>query len=424
MEILVILLLILANGLLSMSEIAVVSLRKSKIQAEAKEGSSSAKQVAKLCADPDRFFSTVQIGITFIGILTGIYSGDALSEDFAHCLKKTGVPVEYSIVLAQTIIVILATYLTLVFGELVPKRIGFSSPEKISKIVASPMLLLSKIAHPFVWILSKSTSVIATILCIKKRSEHVTEEEIKQMIAEGAKTGEVQTIEKNIVDRAFTLGDRRITSIMTPRPDIVGIETNMSKSEILKVLETSPHIIYPVYKKTLDDIVGVVSVKDLICDISSTEFNLNKHLRNVCFINEFVKVYDTLETLRKKKIKYAIINGEFGITMGIVTMNDVLDALVGDMPEIDEEPDIIERKDGSLLVNGQCSFYDFIMKVNATNTKDTSYNTVGGMILAQIGKIPNVGDKVQWDNFVFEVVDMDSIRIDKVLISKKQEENE
>ncbi len=424
MDILVILLLILANGLLSMSEIALVSLRKSKIIAEAKEGSASAKQVAKLSADPDRFFSTVQIGITFIGILTGIYSGDALSEDFAQFLQKVGVPASYSIILGQSIIVIIATYLTLVFGELVPKRIGFSHPEGIAKIVASPMLLLSKIAHPFVWLLSKSTSAVATILRIKKRNETVTEEEIKQMIAEGAKTGEVQTIEKNIVDRAFTLGDRRITSIMTPRPDIVGIEINMNRSEILDVLKKSPHIIYPVYKKTLDDIVGVVSIKDLIGEISLPNFDLKSHLRNVCFFNEFVKVYDSLEILRKEKRKYAIINGEFGITMGIVTMNDVLDALIGNMPEKDEEPDIVERADGSLLVNGQCSFYDFIIKINATNTKDTAYNTVAGMILAQTGNIPSVGDKVVWNDYIFEVVDMDSIRIDKVLVYKNQTEEE
>ncbi len=424
MEILVILLLILANGLLSMSEIALVSLRKSKIIAEAKEGSVSAKQVVKLSADPDRFFSTVQIGITFIGILTGIYSGDVLSEDFAQFLQKVNIPAPYSIILGQSIIVIIATYLTLVFGELVPKRIGFSHPERIAKIVASPMLLLSKIAHPFVWMLSKSTSAVATVLRIKKRNETVTEEEIKQMIAEGAKSGEVQTIEKNIVDRAFTLGDRRITSIMTPRPDIVGIEINMSRNEILDVLKTSPHIVYPVYKKTLDDIIGVVSIKDLIGEISLTNFDLKSHLRNVCFFNEFVKVYDSLEILRKEKRKYAIINGEFGITMGIVTMNDVLDALVGDMPEKDEEPDIIERADGSLLVNGQCSFYDFIIKINATNIKDTSYNTVAGMILAQTGNIPNVGDKVVWNDYVFEVVDMDTIRIDKVLVYKNQTEVE
>ncbi len=408
----------MANGILSMSEIALVSLRKSKIAAEANEGNAAAKNVMKLSQDPDKFFSTVQIGITFIGILTGIYSGDALSDDFSHILLKIGIPQAYSIIVAQTIIVILATYLTLVFGELVPKRIGFSSPERISKIIASPMLLISRAAHPFVWILSKSTSVVAKVLRIKNRTETVTEEEIKQMIAEGAKSGEVQSIEKNIVDRTFTLGDRRITSIMTPRPDIVGIEVNMSNDEILQIFKDTPHIIYPVYKKTLDDIIGIVSIKDLIAEISESNFDINGHIREVCFINEFVKVYDSLETLRKKKLKYAIISGEFGITMGIVTMNDVMDALVGDMPENGEEPDIVERDDSSLLVNGQCSFYDFIMKTSIADEKDTSYNTVAGMILSQMGRIPTAGEKVVYAEHTFEIMDMDGVRIDKVLVYK------
>ncbi len=404
-----------------MSEIALVSLRKSKIASEADGGNIAAKNALKLAKDPDKFFSTVQIGITFIGILTGIYSGDTLSDDFSEILLYLGVSSKYSTIIAQTIIVLLATYLTLVFGELVPKRIGFSSPERISKIIASPMLLLSKLAMPFVWILSKSTSFVSGVLRIKNRTESVTEEEIKQMIAEGAKTGEVQTIEKNIVERTFTLGDRRITSIMTPRPDIVGIEIGMDKSEILNLLKTSPHVVYPVYKKTLDDIIGVVSIKDLICEISEPDFALTKHIRDVCFLNEFAKVYDSLETLRKRKLKYAVINGEFAITMGIVTMNDLMDALVGNMPEYDEEPDIVERDDGSLLVNGQCSFYDFIMKTNIANEKDTAYNTVAGMILAKIGKIPNVGEKVNWLEYTFEVVDMDGVRIDKVLVYKNSE---
>lgn len=414
--------LILANGLLSMSEIALVSTRKSKIATQAKSGDKSAKMVEKLGADPDKFFSIVQIGITLIGIITGIYSADALSADFAKYFENIGVPQEYSGLAAKSLIVVVATYLTLVFGELVPKKIGFSAPEQIAKIVAPLMLALSSIAYPFVWILSKSTAAVTKILGIKNRDTGVTEDEIKQMIAEGAKTGEVLSIEKNIVERTFTLGDRRVAAIMTPRPDVVGIEIDAKKNDIIKILEETPHVVYPVYRKTLDDILGAVSIKDLIVEIEKPDFKLQSHIREICFFNEFVKVYDALEILRKKKSKYSVILGEFGITMGVVTMNDVMDALLGNMPEKGEEPDIVEREDGTLLLDGQCPFYDFILKTNSGDAKDVPFNTVGGMILTQTGRIPNEGDKVEWGNFVLEVVDMDGIRIDKVLAYKKPQE--
>ena len=418
MEFIVIMFLILANGVLSMSEISLVSLRKSKIRTEADKGNMAAKSALKLSNDPDKFFSTVQIGITLIGILTGIYSGDALAGDFAIFLQKAGVPQSSSLLAAQTVIVVVATYLTLIFGELIPKRIGFAAPEQVAKIIAAPMLLLSKIAHPFVWILSKSTAFCAKILRIKDRKDTITEEEIKHMIAEGAQSGEVLHIEKNIVERTFTLGDRRITSIMTPRPDIVGIEIDATKDEILKIFESSPHVVYPVYRKNLDDIIGTISIKNLIVEISKDNFELKEHIREVCFLNEFVKVYDALETMRKKKTKYGVISGEFGITLGIITMNDVMDALLGNMPEKGEEPDIVERSDGSMLVDGQCTFYDFILKAHIENAKNAEYNTVAGMILAQMGKIPTEGEKTQWNGYTFEVVDMDGIRIDKVLVYK------
>ena len=384
MEFIVIMFLILANGVLSMSEISLVSLRKSKIRTEADKGNMAAKSALKLSEDPDKFFSTVQIGITLIGILTGIYSGDALAGDFAIFLEKIGMPQSSSLLAAQTVIVVAATYLTLIFGELIPKRIGFAAPEQVAKIIAAPMLLLSKVAHPFVWILSKSTAFCAKVLRIKDRKDTITEEEIKHMIAEGAQSGEVLHIEKNIVERTFTLGDRRVTSIMTPRPDIVGIEIEATKEQI----------------------------------ISKDNFDLKENIREVCFLNEFVKVYDALETMRKKKTKYGVISGEFGITLGIITMNDVMDALLGNMPEKGEEPDIVERSDGSMLVDGQCTFYDFILKAHIDNAKDAEYNTVAGMILAQMGKIPSEGEKTKWNGYTFEVVDMDGIRIDKVLVYK------
>ncbi len=423
MEFFIIFLLILANGVLSMSEIALVSLRKSKIAAEAEGGNISAKSVVSLCADPDKFFSTVQIGITLIGILTGIYSGDALSGKFASALESAGIPPSQSLWIGQAVIVVGATYFTLVFGELVPKRIGFAMPEQVAKIVAAPMLLLSKIAHPFVVVLSRSTALCVGMLRIKSRTETVTEEEIKSMIAEGALSGEVQHIEKNIVERTFSLGDRRISSIMTPRPDIAGMRADASKAEVLAVVAKNPHVVYPVYEKNLDSIIGAVSIKRLMVDIDGADFDLKKHIRQVCFFNENVKVYDVLEEMRRAKSKFAVISNEFGITLGIVTMNDVMDALVGNMPEKGEEPDIIERSDGSYLVDGQCPYYDFELRFGIERDEsDRDFNTVAGMILSELGRIPCEGEKVAKHGYTFEIVDMDGVRIDKVLVEKQRGE--
>lgn len=423
MEFFIIFLLILANGVLSMSEIALVSLRKSKIAAEAEGGNISAKSVVSLCADPDKFFSTVQIGITLIGILTGIYSGDALSGKFASALESAGIPPSQSLWIGQAVIVVGATYFTLVFGELVPKRIGFAMPEQVAKIVAAPMLLLSKIAHPFVVVLSRSTALCVGMLRIKSRTETVTEEEIKSMIAEGALSGEVQHIEKSIVERTFSLGDRRISSIMTPRPDIAGMRADASKAEVLAVVAKNPHVVYPVYEKNLDSIIGAVSIKRLMVDIDGADFDLKKHIRQVCFFNENVKVYDVLEEMRRAKSKFAVISNEFGITLGIVTMNDVMDALVGNMPEKGEEPDIIERSDGSYLVDGQCPYYDFELRFGIERDEsDRDFNTVAGMILSELGRIPCEGEKVAKHGYTFEIVDMDGVRIDKVLVEKQRGE--
>ena len=276
MEIFIIIVLILMNGVLSMSEIALVSARKSRLEADAKKGSLAAKTALNLSNEPDRFLSTIQIGITLIGILTGLYSGESLAAPFALILSSF-IPSAYTLVVAQVIIVVVVTYLTLIIGELVPKRIGMAFAEKVSKLVARPMNLLSLLASPFVWLLSKSTKIVMHLLGLDKNSEEnkVTEDEIKAIIREGTEDGEVQEVEQDIVERVFNLGDRNIGSIMTHRNDLVWIDMNMSREELNKTILEDMYHVYPVSSGKLDNVLGVVFLKDIFGKIESSDFDIS-----------------------------------------------------------------------------------------------------------------------------------------------------
>lgn len=417
MEIITILILIFLNGVFSMSEIAVISARKSNLNNDSRKGSQSARIALKLANDPNKFLSTVQIGITLIGILTGIYSGDALADDFSVMLTNWGLPSAYTHLIAQSLIVMLVTYLTILFGELVPKRIGMSASSKVAKLLARPMYWLSIIASPFVWLLAQSTSIIFSLLNIDTNSEKVTEEEIKSMIDEGTENGEVQEVEQDIVDRVFSLGDRSVSTIMTHRNDMVSIDIDMSNSEIFEIVCKHLYQIYPVTReRSLDNLVGVVYLKDLFGKLQDTSFNLRDIIRPAHYFHENMDVYKSLDQIRKTHIKYGLICDEFGNIQGIITMKDILEALVGSLPNESEEPEILSRKDGSWLIDGQCSFYDFLKHFELEDLyAESSYNTIGGLILHQLGHIPHSGEQLQWEQFHLEIVDMDGARIDKVL---------
>ena len=418
MEIIIIIALILLNGIFSMSEIAVISARKSNLTNDSRKGSLSARIALKLANDPDKFLSTVQIGITLIGIVTGIYSGDALADDFSHTLINWGIPANYAHISAQSLIVVLVTYLTILFGELVPKRIGMSASSRIAKLLARPMYGLSIIASPFVWLLAKSTSLIFSLLSINTSGEKVTEEEIKSMIDEGTENGEVQEVEQEIVDRVFSLGDRSVSTIMTHRNDIVSIDIDMPNTEIFQVVCEHLFQIYPVSRnRTLDDIVGVVYLKDLFGKLQDTSFNLRDIIRPAQYFHENMDVYKSLDQIRKTHLKYGLICDEFGSLQGIITMKDILEALVGSLPNETEDPDILPRKEGGWLIDGQCSFYDFLKHFECEDLyAESNYNTLGGLILQQLGHIPQAGETLQWNDFHIEIVDMDGARIDKVSV--------
>ncbi len=420
MEILIILLLIFLNGLFAMSEIALISVRKTSINADVKRGSKSAKTALSLINEPNRFLSTVQIGITLIGILTGLYSGATLSDDFSQILIIWGVNSTIAHPLAQGVIVVIVTFISLVFGELVPKRIGMGSAEKIAKVVSRPMYILSWIASPFVWILGKSTQGIVNLFGIVNTESKVTEEEIKSMIKEGKEDGEVQEVEQDIMERVFSLGDRKIESIMTSRNEIVWLDKDMNNEEINSIVKENLFEVYPVGKGSLDDIVGVVYLKDLFGKLDESDFNISQIIKPVQYFHEYTDVYKVLEQMKEKQVGYGLICDEFGVCQGIVTHKDILEGLVGNISDDEDEPDIIERKNGGWLVDGQCSFYDFLSHFDMEELAvDNDYNTIGGLILELLEHIPLSGEEVKWHDFKFEIVDMDGARIDKVLVTRE-----
>ncbi len=403
-----------------MSEIALVSARKARLEIDAKKGNKSAKTALDLANEPDRFLSTIQIGITLVGILTGLYSGEAFAGDFAQVVAQVPALQPYSFLIAKTTIVIVVTYLTLIFGELVPKRIGMGFAEAVSKVIAKPMYILSRIASPFVWILSKSTNLVVRLIGLKDIEESkVTEEEIKAIVKEGLDGGEVQEVEQDIVERVFNLGDRNVGSIMTHRSDLVWLDTTDGVEEIREKVQENLFNIYPVATEKLDDLLGVVYLKDLFLHINELDFSLSTCIRPAQYLPENQSVYNALAQFKQARVKYGIVTDEFGGIQGIVTMKDILEGLIGQVPEMGEELEIVERADGTWLVDGQLSFYDFLAYFDLEELySEHDYNTLSGLILEILEHVPHTGEILHWLTFELEIVDMDGARIDKVLVKK------
>ncbi len=423
MEIIILLALILLNGVFSMSEIALVSARKARLEAQANKGDKRAKAALELSNHPDRFLSTVQIGITLIGILTGIYSGEKLTDDFVNFLNRFTILQPYSNGLATTIIVIILTYFSLVLGELVPKRLGLASPEAIAKTMAKPMSVVSFITSPFVWLLTKSSYVIVKLFKIKSDSNQVTEEEIKAIISEGTEHGAIEEAEQEIIERVFHLGDRNITSLMTHRSDMIWFDQNDNEASIREKIIKDPHSIYPICDGDIDNIKGVVSLKDLYVSDDLTLFK--DLLLPALFVPNNNTAYQVMEKFRESKIHSCFIVDEYGSVLGMITMNDILEAIIGDMPQPDtEDYAIVEREDGSYLVDAQIPFYDFLSRFDKTdwmNDSENEFDTLAGCILHDLEHIPQTGEKAKWKGFKFEIIDMDGHRIDKVLVTASQE---
>ncbi|MDN3676470.1 hemolysin family protein [Flavobacterium paronense] len=424
MEILIILFLILLNGVFSMSEIALISARKNRLETAAKKGNTNAKVALDLANSPNKFLSTVQIGITLIGILTGIYSGDKITHDVQAYVAGFAFLKPYSVTIGVGIVVVILTFFSLVLGELLPKRIGLNHPENIAKAVAVPMKIISQITAPFIWLLTISTEGLLKILNIKPTADgKVTEEEIKAIIKEGTEGGEVQEIEQDIVERVFHIGDRKINSLMTHRQSIVYLSYEDSIEELKAKMLSELHSIYPVCKENMDDVEGVVLLKDLFASFEKGKFDLKLITKTPVYLIEHTSAYKALENFKKSKVHYAFVTDEYGVFQGIITLNDILEALVGDASDFDEdEYQLIAREDGTWLVDGLYSLHDFLTYFDMDDlTNDYEVTTVSGLIMTEMGKIPITGEKLIWNKLELEIIDMDGVKIDKVLVKAIKE---
>jgi putative hemolysin len=421
MEILIILFLIILNGVFSMSEIALISARKNRLETAAKKGNANAKAALDLANSPNEFLSTVQIGITLIGILTGIYSGDKITTDVQNFVASFEALKPYANSIAVGIVVVTLTFFSLVLGELLPKRIGLNYPESIAKAVAVPMKIVSKVTMPFIWLLTTSTDFLLKVLQIKPTADgKVTEEEIKAIIKEGTEGGEIQEIEHDIVERVFHIGDRKVNSLMTHRNSIVYLSYEDSVQEIKDKVLDELHSFYPVCGDNLDDVEGIVLLKDLFVSFEKGgDFDLKKITKEPVYFIEHTSAYKALENFKVSKVHYALVTDEHGVFQGIITLNDILEALVGDAADFyEDEFKIVAREDGSWLVDGHYSLHDFLTYFDMDDLiGDYEVTTVSGLIVTELGIIPKQGQKLIWNKLEFEVIDMDGVKIDKVLVT-------
>lgn len=419
----ILLILIIINGLVVMSEIALISAKKGRLEQHAARGDENAKTALKLQEKPEVFLSTAQIFITVIAILEGVYSAERFNGYLTPSIEKIAFLKPYATSIATVIIVILVTFLSIIFGELLPKRIAMIKAEKLARGSAKAMYFLSRVTLPIVWLLTRITNLIFKIFNIKQSNDNkVTEEEIKAMVSEGSEHGAIEEEEKEIIERVFHLGDRNITSLMTHRTDIVWFDLKEEITSIKDKIREYLHSVYPLCDGDIDNIKGVVYIKDMYLN---PEASLNDLCKKALFVPENNTAYQVLEKFKGTKIHYAFIVDEYGTMNGMITINDILKAIVGEMPE-DEDDDyaIIERKDGTYLVDAQIQFYDFLTRFEKTgwiNEGEQAYDTLAGFILHELKHIPETGETFEWRGFEFEIIDMDGQRIDKVLVKASDE---
>jgi putative hemolysin len=420
-ELLLVFVLILVNGVFVMSEMAIVSVRKIRLQQLANHGDNRARLALDLAQTPDRFLPTVQVGITLMAILSGARGESAISRILAPLLANI-VPRQYGDPIASVVAIAIITYLTIVIGELVPKQIALNSPERIARMMARSIDLMAKLSLPITYALTGSTRFVVKLLGIRpSESPEVTEEEIKVMIEQGTETGMFEESEQDMVQGVLSLGDRKIGALMTPRPDITWIDIEDSIAITREKIMDSDYSRLPVCEGELDRVLGVIHVADLLSQtLRGEELNLTTSLRQPLFIPESTRGLKVLEQFKKFGTHIAMVVDEYGVIQGLVTMHDLLEEIVGDITDIyePEEPQIIEREDGSWLLDGMLSIEQFLEQFELPeNAIDRgNYHTLGGFTIMQLGKIPVSGESFEWRHLRLEIVDMDGKRVDKVLV--------
>jgi putative hemolysin len=426
MEILVLVLLILLNGVFAMSEIALVTARKARLQRLVDEGNSAAAAAVRLGADPTRFLSTIQIGITAIGVLSGIVGQAALAEPLSDWLEALGVPEPHSRYGATGLVVVLITYFAIVVGELVPKRIGQTHPELIARLVARPIDWLASAARPFVWLLSVATVALLRVLGIRvNEPSPVTEEEIHAMLAEGTSAGVIESNEHTMVRNVFRLDDRLIGSLMVPRADVVTLDVDASFEEHLAAIEQSDHARFPVVRGGLDDTLGVINARRWLARAvrDQRERDLaHQPLQQPPYVPETLTGMDLLDSFRSAGMDMAFVIDEYGEVLGIVTLQDLIEAITGEfLPRDPKDSWAVERPDGSWLLDGHIPVPELKDRLGIARVPEEDrgrYHTLSGMIMLLAGRVPQVADRVEWEGWGFEIVDMDGRAIDKVLANR------
>jgi putative hemolysin len=428
--ILAIVLLIIVNGVFVTAEMAVVSSRKPRLQQFANEGRGGAQTALELANHPDRFLATVQIGITLIAILTGAVGERTLTERLSSRLLEVSWLASYSETIAFAIVVVAITYVSLVIGELVPKRLALYNPERIASAMASLMNFFSRLGSPAIALISGSTRVVMGVLRFHPpEAPPVTEEEIKVMMEQGTEAGVFEEAEHDIVKSIFKLGDRGVSALMRPRRDVVWLDLDDPFVENQKKLASSLYSRFPVGQGSLDNVLGIVQTKDLLTRcLAGAKMDLKENLRPPLFVPEGLPALRLLEMFKKSRTHMALVVDEYGGVEGLVTLNDILEDLVGDVASVDmpEERQVYQRPDGSWLIDGKLQIDDLkeVLKLSKLPDEESgSYQTLGGLVMLQVGRVPVTGDTFETEGYKFEVVDMDGKRVDKVLVTKLAEPN-
>ncbi len=430
MEVVLILGLILLNGVFAMAEIALVTARRPRLQVLAQDGHASASIAVKLGEEPTRMLSTVQVGITSIGILNGIVGEAALAQPFALWMQAMGAHGPLADYLATALVVVVITYCTIVLGELVPKRLGQINAERVALFLARPMLWLASFARPFVGLLSGSTQLILRAMGVREKAgSTVTEEDINLMLAEGTDAGVIEDSEHQMVRNLFRLDDRQISSLMVPRSDVDYLDTNCSLADNLKRIECSARSRFPVVRGGWEDVLGVVSARQLLAQTLRGEpLSLTEHLTPPVFVPESLTGKELLENLKSSGVHLAFVIDEYGTVHGIVTLKDVMEAITGEIkPSSPEDAWALQREDGSWLLDGLIPVSELKHRLalgSAPEEERGRYNTLSGMVMLLLGRLPRTADRCAWEDWVFEVVDIDGKRVDKVLATRKPKDGD
>ncbi|MFN0086598.1 MAG: hemolysin family protein [Blastocatellia bacterium] len=426
-EIIFIFILLILNGLFSMSEMAIISARKALLHKRALDGDKGARAALDLAESPGSFLSTVQVGITLVGILAGAFGGATIAEKMAPALKQLPVIEPYADKLSFGLVVLIITYFSLVIGELIPKRLALHSPDRIARAVAAPMKRLARITSPLVAVLEGSTNGLLRLFGLRESEDPpVTEDEIKVLIEQGIHAGVFEEAERDVIERTFHLGDRKVSELMVPRPDVVFIDLDDPPEVHREVLSGNRLSRYPVIRGAPDNVIGILRAKDLLArELTGQPFNLEAILAPPIFFPESMAVFRAIEMFKSSRRHLALVIDEHGGIEGLVTVNDILDALVGDIPSMDEaiELSVVRREDGSFLMDGALPI-DLLKQIlrikHLPDEKDGVFQTLGGFLMIRLGRVPAVADTIEFGGWRFEIMDMDRRRVDKVLVSATQ----